>query len=398
MTSTLRNFGGVDFTNLSTTIECSDPYITITDNAGYFGYLAVDSTAENIGDPYVISADASTPNGHVAGIQLIATEGAFADTFEFCITIGTYHYLVWNPDPTPMSGQRIDSILTALGYTGIQSTALLAGDPIDVYEAIFVCVGIYSYNHIIGASSPEALALVDYINNGGNVYLEGGDVWYFDPPSGYNFGPLFGIQPLGDGSGDLFTVAGTATTFTEGMSFGYSGENSYIDHLRATGTGFSILRNAANTDTVGVANDAGTHKTVGTSFELGGLVDGTGVSTKAALLDSIMHFFGINLTAVEEITELGVKKATLSVVPNPFSTFTDIRYQIIDNSKAELKIFDISGRLVKNLSQQLSAIGDQLSVMWNGTDGQGRRLPAGIYFVRLNTENHAETQKIILVE
>ena len=46
MTATIRNIGGVDFTNLNTTLVCTDPYITITDNSGYFGYLAVDSTEE----------------------------------------------------------------------------------------------------------------------------------------------------------------------------------------------------------------------------------------------------------------------------------------------------------------------------------------------------------------
>jgi hypothetical protein len=400
MTVTIRNIGGVDFTDLNTTLACTDPYITITDNSGYFGYLAVDSTKENTADPYVLSADVSAPNGHLAEFHVIATDGAFADTLTFHAVIGSYHYLIWNPDPTPTPGQTIHSTLSSLGYSGNMSNTLLTEQPLDQHQAIFVCVGIFSYNYTITASSSEASALADYLNNGGNMYLEGGDVWYYDPlyMQGYNFGPLFGIQAVGDGLGDLYTVAGIDATFTEGMSFSYAGENSYIDHLSATGTGFSILKNATNTDIVGVANDAGTHKTVGTSFELGGLVDGTGVSTKAALLDSIMHFFGINLTAVEEITELDVKQATLSIAPNPFSGFTDIGYQIKDNNRAELRIFDVTGRLVRDFTAQLSAVGDQSSVTWHGTDGQGRRLPAGIYFVRLNTDNHKETQKIILVE
>lgn len=400
MTVTIKNIGGVDFTNLNTTLVCTDPYITITDNAGYFGYLAVDSTKENTDDPYVVSADISAPNGHLAEFQLIATDGAFADTLIFSVVVGSYHYLVWNPDPTPTPGQTMHSTLSSLGYSGNISNTLLTEEPLDQHQAIFVCVGIFASNYIITATSSEANALADYLNNGGNMYLEGGDVWYYDPlyMQGYNFGPLFGIQAVNDGSADLSSVSGIATTFTEGMTMTYSGENSYIDHLRSTGTGFTILKNTYITDTVGVANDAGTHKTVGASFELGGLVDGTGVSTKAALLDSIMHFFGINLTAVEEITELDVEKVTLSIAPNPFSGFTDIGYQITDNNKAELRIFDVTGRLVRDFSAQLSVIGDQSSVMWNGTDGQGRRLPAGIYFVRLNTDNHKETQKIILVE
>jgi hypothetical protein len=398
MTVTIKNIGGVDFTNLNTTLVCTDPYITITDNSGYLGYLAVDSTKENTNDPYVLSADVSAPIGHLAVFHVIADDGAFTDTLTFTIVIGSYHYLVWNPDPTPTPGQTIHSTLSSLGYSGNISGTLLTEEPLDQYQAAFVCVGIFPSNYVIGAASAEAAALVQYINDGGNVYLEGGDVWYYDPPTGYNFGPLFGILPINDGSNDLFTVAGLSGTFTEGMSFTYAGQNSYIDHLRATGTGFSILKNATNTDTVGVANDAGTHKTVGTSFELGGLVDGRGISTKAALLDSIMHFFGITLTAVEEISDRDVKNPTLSMAPNPFSNFTDITYDITDNSEFTLRIFDITGRLVKHFPGQPSVIGNRSSVTWHGNDARDRRLPAGVYFVQLDTETHSETQKVILVE
>lgn len=182
LTSILKNIGGVDFTDLATTIECpSDPYITITDNSGYFGFLAIDSTKENTGDPYVVTASSSTPQGHNAQFRLIATDGSFTDTFDFNLVVGTYNYLVWNPDPTPSSGQRIDSILTSIGFTGSYSINLPITE-LDMYQAIFVCVGIYSNNYIIGASSSEASALVDYLNNGGHMYLEGGDVWFYDPP------------------------------------------------------------------------------------------------------------------------------------------------------------------------------------------------------------------------
>ncbi|KPK72428.1 hypothetical protein AMJ87_04790 [candidate division WOR_3 bacterium SM23_60] len=398
MTVAIKNIGGVDFTNLNTTLVCMDPYITITDNSGYLGYLAVDSTKENTSDPYVLSADASAPVGHLVEFHVIVDDGAFTDTLTFPIVIGSYHYLIWNPDPTPAPGQTMHSTLSALGYSGNISGTLLTEEPLDQHLAVFVCVGIYPSNYVIGATSPEATALVQYINEGGNVYLEGGDVWYFDPPTGYNFGPLFGILPIGDGSNDLFTVAGLSGTFTEGMSFTYAGQNSFIDHLRSTGTGFSILRNATNTDTIGVASDAGTHKTVGTSFEIGGLVDGSGVSTKAALLDSIMHFFGISLTAVEEITDLNVKNTALWMAPNPFCTFTDITYEITGNSGFTLQIFDITGRLIKDFSNQTSVIGNRSSVIWHGNDERGRRLPAGVYFVKLDTDSHTETQKVILVE
>ena len=80
----------------------------------------------------------------------------------------------------------------------------------------------------------------------------------------------------------------------------------------------------------------------------------------------------------------------LQVQPNPFTHYTDIRYQITDNRQSrELKIYDITGRLVSNLSERLSVIGHQVSVVWNGRDDQNRVLGAGVYFIKINESNSA---------
>ncbi len=402
LTSILKNIGGVDFTDLATTIECpSDPYITITDNSGYFGFLAIDSTKENTGDPYVVTASSSTPQGHNAQFRLIATDGSFTDTFDFNLVVGTYNYLVWNPDPTPTSGQRIDSILTSIGFTGSYSINLPITE-LDMYQAIFVCVGIYSNNYIIGASSSEASALVDYLNNGGHMYLEGGDVWFYDPPyqGGYDFGPLFGIDAVSDGLGDLSPVLGESGTFTEGMNFTYSGENSYIDHIDSTGSGFLIFRDGDNNYNCGVANDAGAYMTVGTSFELGGLVDASGVSTRAVLLNSIMNFFGIT-TGIIEVSDVNVKAPILKLYPNPFSKLMTISFGKVHGAKnIDLKIYDATGRLVRSfpIIDLCNPDKSVVSVCWDGKDDSGHKVSSGIYFVTLETNDFRDTKKVIVIE
>ncbi len=395
LTATLRNVGGVDFTNLTTTIECSDAYITISDNLGSFGYLAIDSVKENTYDPYVVSASSSTPIGHRTEFILIATEAGFVDTFNFNLLIGSYSYLVWNPDPTPEPGQTMDSILVSLGYAGDYSTTLDPEIALDVYKAIFVCGGVYPNKCVIVEGTDEANELVDYVINGGRMYLEGGDVWCYDPAhGGYNFGPLFGIDQVTDGGTDMGPVLGQSGTFTENMSFTYEGENMYMDRIAPTGTGFLIFRDSIPGYDCGVANDAGTYRTVGTSFELGGLVDATGVSTKAALLDSIMHFFGVFPTGVEEITKCDVTVPTLKLYPNPFYNRVNIQYCIGHSAKGmELKIYDATGRLVKEFSHATNQ-----RILWNGTDDSNRKLPSGVYFLKFETKDYRQTKKLILLK
>lgn len=207
-----------------------------------------------------------------------------------------YDFLIWDLDPNRSSGPTVENLLEDLGYAGNYKTLPAYCDSIYLYQSVWVFVGIYPSNYIIESGSPEANALVDYLNNGGKVYMEGGDVWYYDPlyQGGYDFEPLFGLNATDDGSGDLGTVNGEAGTFTEGMSFSYNGENAWIDHIQASASGASnIFENVSPSYYCGVAYETGERRTVASSFEFAGLQDGSYPSTKSHLAEEIMSFFGI---------------------------------------------------------------------------------------------------------
>lgn len=93
----------------------------------------------------------------------------------------------------------------------------------------------------------------------------------------------------------------------------------------------------------------------------------------------------------------------LRVYPNPFSDNTDVVYftgQSVSGAavSAHLKIYDVLGRMVKDFIPEPKNSGMQFTVSWNGVDDNGLRVPAGIYFVRLETPHHSETQKLILLK
>jgi len=66
-------------------------------------------------------------------------------------------------------------------------------------------------------------------------------------------------------------------------------------------------------------------------------------------------------------------------------------------SKSTLKIFDITGRLVKDFSRQLSVIGHQSSVVWDGTDLNGRRVANGVYFINLDVAGEKLSTKVVML-
>ncbi|MCD4790994.1 MAG: PKD domain-containing protein, partial [Bacteroidales bacterium] len=179
---------------------------------------------------------------------------------------------------------------TAIEANGI-SVEYMTGFPADLsaYTSVFVCLGIFSYNHIL--TSFEGQLLADYLNNGGNLYMEGGDTWFYDQPTAVH--SMFNIFPEADGANNLGTINGMTGTFTEGMSFNYSGENSWIDQISAISPAFDILENQSPNYGTGVAYDEGSYRTIGTSHEFGGLDDGTSPTTKEELMAEYLNFFGI---------------------------------------------------------------------------------------------------------
>jgi len=89
------------------------------------------------------------------------------------------------------------------------------------------------------------------------------------------------------------------------------------------------------------------------------------------------------------------RKVKLSVYPNPFSTSTTIRFhgaQALKSTGAqEIKILDISGRLVRTLVACDLCSG---ALVWDGRDNEGRLLPSGIYFCTFTSTVNKKTEKV----
>jgi hypothetical protein len=83
--------------------------------------------------------------------------------------------------------------------------------------------------------------------------------------------------------------------------------------------------------------------------------------------------------------------------PNPFSSKTSMSYQLRSDCRVSLRIHDIAGKLVRTLVNRDQTAGYYL-VNWNGKDNVGTQLPAGIYFLRLETSNKSITKKITKLE
>jgi len=83
--------------------------------------------------------------------------------------------------------------------------------------------------------------------------------------------------------------------------------------------------------------------------------------------------------------------------PNPFNPMTTLRFSLPEAGYADLKIFDVQGRLVRTLVDgQLSAGPGQ--VRWDGRDLNGRRVASGTYYARLVAAGQSSVKPLVLVK
>jgi hypothetical protein len=82
--------------------------------------------------------------------------------------------------------------------------------------------------------------------------------------------------------------------------------------------------------------------------------------------------------------------------PNPFRDGTLIRFDMPQGAHVKVTVFDVQGRLVRELIDEARPAGSHV-VAWDGKDGLGSKVSGGIYFVRLDAGPYGAGSKVILI-
>lgn len=83
--------------------------------------------------------------------------------------------------------------------------------------------------------------------------------------------------------------------------------------------------------------------------------------------------------------------------PNPFNPSTTIRYDLPQDTRVALVIYDVLGREVCQLVVGHETAGEK-AVVWDGKDGYGRTVPSGIYVYRLQAGEFSQVKKALFVK
>lgn len=82
----------------------------------------------------------------------------------------------------------------------------------------------------------------------------------------------------------------------------------------------------------------------------------------------------------------------INIFPNPFNSITTIQYSLPEKNDMTLKIYDIFGKEIIVLANEIKALGNY-EVLFEASD-----LNAGVYLCQLKTKEYINTKKMILIK
>jgi murein DD-endopeptidase MepM/ murein hydrolase activator NlpD len=129
------------------------------------------------------------------------------------------------------------------------------------------------------------------------------------------------------------------------------------------------------------------------------------VATDAAGLTDTMWYQLVDPRAARTVTDVPVDQPTPGPVPavpqftlapinpNPFVGSARVSYVLPARGRVTVGIYDVRGRLVRNLLDQTVDSGPG-SVEWNARDDHGAHVPSGIYFVKASAAGKVLSRKL----
>ena len=90
-------------------------------------------------------------------------------------------------------------------------------------------------------------------------------------------------------------------------------------------------------------------------------------------------------------------RLVFSVYPNPFAWSTNILFELEHPGLVHMAVYDVQGRLVSLLEDDFLTAGPH-EYQWKGMDTLNRRVPAGMYYMRLRSDSETGSEKIVVVD
>jgi len=405
----LGNLGNQPAGNVTACLRSSDIRFQVTDSVSSYGTIAPGGTSE--GEPFGVTVDPQIPIETPVSCQLFVNGDGYCDTLRLTVTVGELRQIDPIPDGprTPVRYWAYDDV--DVGYAehptfnwvelrGRGTQLVLSDDqtvvvdlPTDLvwnfYGQAFTQISIcgngfvmpgnqtaasWTESHLPGTSIPGAVCV-----NWDDLYPPvGNGVWYFY-----------------DAANHCFVVEWDSVAYYSNQTVCDKFELLICDSSVHTPTGDNVLiaqyltANNYGSNAVGLQDP-------GMTIAIECLYDAAYHRACAPLAAgrAIKYTPVVPLQAIAEKPPLRPARTGALAVrawPNPFIGCVNLTVETRGPEPAKVAVYDNTGRVVRTLSD-----GATSSLTWDGTNAAGKRVAAGIYFVRAAFENSETWCKLVL--
>ncbi|MCD4772546.1 MAG: T9SS type A sorting domain-containing protein [Bacteroidales bacterium] len=386
----IRNFGTGASQDVEGTLISSDPAITINNSFNIYGNI---KNGESVNKSFNITIDEYTPIGYKPDFEfyITASGGEITNTEYFTFQIGKIPVLILDLDPFMHSGPTMQKIVDTLDIIYEYSNVF----PLmpENYHSIFLNLGVYFSNYELSVNQGEML--VEYLDNGGNLYMGGRPTWIEDIQTEIH--GKFNINVIPHGWFLIDTLFGVSGTLSENMMFIDSSEQPVNKlYFEAVAPAEIIFYNNDTTKGYVSLFDEGNYKTIASSINFGELF-GIAQSNQKELLKQYLKFFGVeqNTFGINDLSDKN--QIQVRNYPNPFTHQSIIDFTLETKSKVIIEIFNIKGQKINNLINNNLNKGNH-KIIWDARDNSGKAIPGGIYFYRIQTNEYCDGGKMILMK
>ena len=111
----------------------------------------------------------------------------------------------------------------------------------------------------------------------------------------------------------------------------------------------------------------------------------------------VRTFWGNTALALDDEAPLAQQFEVYGNYPNPFNPSTQIKFATERESNVQITIYSILGQEVTKLQNGDLAAGTY-NISWFGTDHFGNKVPSGVYFYEVRSDNRIEKGKMLLLK
>ena len=386
-------YGSADDVYLRASVDNAS--IFFTDDSSYVGSANPGDTVTNSGDLITFEvADTVQTSWVVVNIQVYSNPQSLTDSFSIKFLVGEVPDIcVVVADP---AGNYLDKYVQPLENLGQISDVYrrYAHEPMDSlildYEVVIWFSGD-AETEVLIAEDIDNLSM--YLNEGKKLFITGQNI------AEYLQGNPFLSNYLHAGWIDnSFNPAceGLTGSVFEGLKIRTSGgqpSNQISRDILTVENGGTLLFEYLNTSSGAAVGYQGNYQMIFFGFGFESIFEGSIFASPDTIMGRILNWFSVGME--EEILKQPDIQFDLQVNPF-FSTEVQISAEIPENHTGIINIYDLAGRKLITLAENLIAGNYQFS--WKGRDMNNSSVSSGFYIVQLEAGNFSLSKNIIYIK